>query len=30
MFFAIEVLDRLIVEQAVCVDATRDLVAWIS
>jgi hypothetical protein len=30
MFFTIEVLDRLIVEQAVRVDATRDLAAWIS
>jgi len=30
MLFTIEVLDRLIVEQAVRVDATRDLVAWIS
>jgi len=29
MLFTIEVLDRLIVEQAVRVDATRDLVAWI-
>jgi hypothetical protein len=30
MFFAIEILDCLVVQKAVCVDAACDLSAWLS